>query len=154
MPLPPQFVKVVCPHRKIPRRSQPSANLHSSRFAAAARCACAQVGLPFFSFILLGWLGLQQGLSAKLKEGERRKRYVEPEKPEDILAVRAGRRETCAPGSRRPHGTSRAYIRSRNICPHDAFLAVWRRMREAPLGAGGSMLLLEFLLSRKRHTSG
>lgn len=76
---------------------------------ALACTAATQVGLPFFSFILLGWLGLQQGLSAKLKEGERRKRYVEPEKPEDILAVRADRRETCAPGSRRPHGTAREY---------------------------------------------
>jgi len=46
-----------------------------------------QVGLPFFSFILLGWVGLQQGLKAKFKESERLKRYVEPEKPEDILAV-------------------------------------------------------------------
>merc|ERR1719253_841556 len=55
-----------------------------------------KVGLPFFSFILLGWLGLQQGLSAKIKEGERRKRYVEPEKPEDILAKM--RREKGAAG--------------------------------------------------------
>jgi hypothetical protein len=119
--------------------------------ALALACAAAtQVGLPFFSFILLGWLGLQQGLSAKLKEGERRKRYVEPEKPEDILAVRACRRETCAPGSRRPHGTN---TRARNISPDDAFLAVWCRMREAPRGASGSMARLEHLLSRKRHTS-
>ena len=48
-----------------------------------------QVGLPFLSFIVIGWLGLQEGLRAKYKESERRKRYVEPEKPEDILAVRA-----------------------------------------------------------------
>jgi hypothetical protein len=48
----------------------------------------AQVGLPFLSFIVIGWLGLQEGLRAKYKESERRKRYVEPEKPEDILAVR------------------------------------------------------------------
>lgn len=55
----------------------------------------AQVGLPFLSFIVIGWLGLQEGLSAKYKESERRKRYVEPEKPEDILAVRACADEAC-----------------------------------------------------------
>ena len=33
-------------------------------------------------------MGLQQGLKAKFQEGDRRKRYVEPETPEAILAVR------------------------------------------------------------------
>lgn len=70
-------------------------------YARRSCCVCsilpprrtAQVGLPFLSFIVIGWLGLQEGLKAKYKESERRKRYVEPEKPEDILAVRAF---TCA----------------------------------------------------------
>mmetsp|Transcript_57952 Transcript_57952/g.93772 ORF Transcript_57952/g.93772 Transcript_57952/m.93772 type:complete len:126 (-) Transcript_57952:178-555(-) len=49
-----------------------------------------KVGLPFLSFMVIGWLGLQEGLKAKFKEGERRKRYIEPEKPEDILKKMRG----------------------------------------------------------------
>jgi len=51
------------------------------------KCFWPQVGLPFLSFMVIGWLGLQEGLKAKFKESERRKRYIEPEKPEDILKV-------------------------------------------------------------------
>ena len=50
--------------------------------------ATKQVGLPFLSFVVIAWMGLQQGLKAKFQEGDRRKRYVEPETPEAILAVR------------------------------------------------------------------
>mmetsp|Transcript_16656 Transcript_16656/g.25873 ORF Transcript_16656/g.25873 Transcript_16656/m.25873 type:complete len:120 (+) Transcript_16656:311-670(+) len=44
-----------------------------------------RVGLPFFTFILLGTYGLSQGLKRKNQETDRRKRYVEPEDPETVL---------------------------------------------------------------------
>lgn len=47
----------------------------------------AQVGLPMFSFVLLGSFGLQSGLASKYREIERRKNYVPPEEPEKILEV-------------------------------------------------------------------
>jgi hypothetical protein len=50
-----------------------------------------QVGLPFMSFMAIGCVGLAEGQKAKFKELERQKRYVEPEKAEDILAVRVSR---------------------------------------------------------------
>ena len=140
--LPPQFVKVR-PRRlaggRAPPPPPPPSPLPPPRRLAALRqrlppsalnraARRAQVGLPFFSFILLGWLGLQQGLSAKIKEGERRKRYVEPEKPEDILAVRARR------------GCARALALAQQ-CPHAARLALAGGARSVRAPAAPSWLL-------------
>jgi hypothetical protein len=48
---------------------------------------CQQVGLPLLSFVLLGTYGLQQLLSSKYSNLERKKTYVQPEAPEEILKV-------------------------------------------------------------------
>eukprot|EP00285_Hemiselmis_virescens_P018889 CAMPEP_0173380922 /NCGR_PEP_ID=MMETSP1356-20130122/3479_1 /TAXON_ID=77927 ORGANISM="Hemiselmis virescens, Strain PCC157" /NCGR_SAMPLE_ID=MMETSP1356 /ASSEMBLY_ACC=CAM_ASM_000847 /LENGTH=122 /DNA_ID=CAMNT_0014334645 /DNA_START=123 /DNA_END=491 /DNA_ORIENTATION=- len=42
-------------------------------------------GLPFLTFMVLGTLGLANLLEPGVKERERRKTYVAPEKPEDVL---------------------------------------------------------------------
>lgn len=46
-----------------------------------------QVGLPMFSFMIIGSVGLQQGIAAKYREMDRLKTYIPPEDPEKILQV-------------------------------------------------------------------
>ena len=45
------------------------------------------MGLPMFSFVILGSLGLQTGLATQLREAERLKKYTPPEDPEKVLKV-------------------------------------------------------------------
>ncbi len=49
---------------------------------------CQQVGLPLLSFVLLGTYGLQQLLASKYSNLDRKKTYLQPESPEEILKVR------------------------------------------------------------------